>query len=551
MLRAILLAALFVALPWPIAGQALSVVRIKIVVTDADGTAVPVPRHVLFISDNPASDVPRRVMTTLDGTVEVKLRPGNYTVESDKPVAFQGKSYQWAQTFDVVAGRETVLELTIGNAEVETVSPAAGAASGPATDPSISLPRWFDSVVAVWTPYVRASGFVVDTAGLIVTSGRIVGAETSVEVQLTPSVKVAARVIESDPARDVAILLVDPQVVASLRPVPLGCGSPSRPSVVDGEEIWALGAPFRGPKRMTSGVVSRIDPRAIMSDTRLSNGSAGGPVFAADGTLIGITTLTTDDERDLGRSRAVRIDGACDAVASAARKLKDPAPTGAHLPVEPVRPFPAEALKSAAESRKGAVSAYQISSSEFDIAFITPVLTYTAQSREESRRGYTTSATLAGPEGQLSARTLLDFGAWSDYVADFPPVLLVRATPKFEEGFWTKVARGAARTQGMALPPIKRFKSGFARMTALCGDTEVVPIHPFKIQQRISETDEITEGLYVFDPGALGPHCGTVTLVLYSEKDPTKADRRIVDATVLEQLAKDFAPYRKPPVVER
>ena len=209
-------------------------------------------------------------MTTLDGTVEVRLRPGNYTVESDKPVAFQGKSYRWTQTLDVAAGRETVLELTIGNAEVETVTPAAtGAASGPATDPSISLPRWFDSVVAIWTPYVRASGFVVDAAGLIVTSGRIVGAETSVEVQLTPSIKVAARVIESDPARDVAVLRIDPQVVASLRPLPLGCAAAPRPSVVDGQEIWALGAPFRGPKRMTSGVVSRIEPRAIMSDARL------------------------------------------------------------------------------------------------------------------------------------------------------------------------------------------------------------------------------------------------------------------------------------------
>ncbi len=521
MLRAIFLAALFVVLPWPIAGQALSALRIKIVVTDADGTAMPVPRHVLLISDNPASDVPRRVVTTLDGTVTVRLRPGNYTVESDQPVAFQGKSYRWTQTFDVAAGRETVLELTIGNAEVETVTPAAtGAASGPATDPSISLPRWFDSVVAIWTPYVRASGFVVDAGGLIVTSGRIVGAETSVEVQLTPSVKVAARVIESDPARDVAVLRIDPQVVASLRPLPLGCAPAPRPSVVDGQEIWALGAPFRGPKRMTSGVVSRIEPRAITSDARLSNGSAGGPVFAADGTLIGITTLITDEESDGGRSRVVRIEDACESLASAAKKVKDSGPAGAHLPVEPIRPFPAEALKSAAQSHKGAVTAYQISSSDFDVAFITPVLTYTAQYQEESRRGRTTSATLAGAERQPSIRTLLDFGAWSDYVADFPPVLLVRATPKFEEGFWTMVARGAARTQGVSLPPIKRFKSGFARMTALCGDTEVVPIHPLKIQQRISDTNEITEGLYVFDPGALGPHCGTVTLVLYLGERP-------------------------------
>ena len=45
-------------------------------------------------------------------------------------------------------------------------------------------------------------------------------------------------------------------------------------------------------------------------------------------------------------------------------------------------------------------------------------------------------------------------------------------------------------------------------MRAFCGDAEVTPIHPFKLEQRVSETDAIYEGLYVFDPGALGPQCG-------------------------------------------
>jgi hypothetical protein len=53
-----------------------------------------------------------------------------------------------------------------------------------------------------------------------------------------------------------------------------------------------------------------------------------------------------------------------------------------------------------------------------------------------------------------------------DDVAGFPPVLLVRVTPKLVEGFWTNVARGAAQTQGVAIPPIKRFTSGFSRMRA-------------------------------------------------------------------------------------
>ncbi len=105
-------------------------------------------------------------------------------------------------------------------------------------------------------------------------------------------------------------------------------------------------------------------------------------------------------------------------------------------------------------------------------------------------------------------------------------MLLVRVTPKQVESFWTTVARGAAQTQGVALPPIKHFKSSFSRMRAFCGDAEITPIHPFTIEQRLSETDAINEGLYAFDPGALGPQCATVKLVLYSEKEPEKGDTR-------------------------
>jgi hypothetical protein len=141
-------------------------------------------------------------------------------------------------------------------------------------------------------------------------------------------------------------------------------------------------------------------------------------------------------------------------------------------------------------------------------------------------------------------RPVMNFGNWSEYVAEFPPVLLVRATPKLVEGFWTKVARGAAQTQGVSLPPMMHVKSSFFRMRAYCGDAEVTPIHPFKLEQRISETEAIDEGLYVFDPGALTPSCGSVRLVLYSGKEPEKGDSRTVDPKVIQQIWDDFAPYR-------
>ena len=81
-------------------------------------------------------------------------------------------------------------------------------------------------------------------------------------------------------------------------------------------------------------------------------------------------------------------------------------------------------------------------------------------------------------------------------------------------------------------------------MQVFCGATEVTPIHPFRLERRISETDAIYEGLYVLEPGALGPHCPAVRLVLFSEGDPKKGDTLAVDQKVIQQLWDDFAAYR-------
>jgi len=81
-------------------------------------------------------------------------------------------------------------------------------------------------------------------------------------------------------------------------------------------------------------------------------------------------------------------------------------------------------------------------------------------------------------------------------------------------------------------------------LRAFCGDAEVTPIHPFRLEQRVSESDAIHEGLYVFDPGAFGPHCGSAKLVLFSEKEPEKGDTRDVDPKVIQRIWQDFEIYR-------
>ena len=501
-------------------GQTLAVLHIRAVLTDATGQATPVARHALLISDNPPTREPRRVVTTIDGTADVRLRPGSYTVESDEPVAFQGKAYHWTQAVDVVAGRDATLELTVANALAEAIAPAQGDAAAPAaTDTSLLLRQWVDSVVQLWTPTAHASGFLVDAAGLIMTNQKVVGEATSVEVQLSRTVKVAGIVIEADRQRDVAVVRIDPAVMASIKPVPLGCPRTGPAPIKRQQEIFALASPLRQERGWTFGTVSRVDTRTLASDLTLAAGGTGGPAFTAAGEVAGITALPNErDEPKRGATTVVRIEQACDVIAAAAKKVTAaPTPSGAHLPVEPAEPAPVAQFKEAVRRRAGNLKPYQMATADFDVGFIPPILNYAAQSLSNG-----------------------DFSNWSEYMADVPPVLAVRVTPKMVESLLGKVARGAASTQGMALPAMKHLKSGFERLRAFCGRTEVQPIHPFKLELRVSETETMYEGLYVFDPAALGPQCGTVTLGLFSEKQPEKEDTRVVDPKILQQIWRDL-----------
>jgi S1-C subfamily serine protease len=524
MVRAALVVTLVAVLSGVASSQALGVLHVKVTLTDAARTSMPIARHALLISDNPATRTPRRIVTAPDGTAVVRLPPGNYTVESDEPVSFNGKGYQWTQTVDITAGGDVVLELNANNAEVGAAPATSSSDASKENASPLLLPQWHDSVVAVWTPESRASGFIVDASGLVVTSQRAIGGASAVDVQLTPSVKVAARVLVADRVRDVAVLWIDPAIAASVRPLPLGCANGSRPPLADRQRIATIGAPLRGPKEMSLGHVVRVEPHAIAADFRLAPGSTGGPVFDTGGSLVGLSSIANDqDERRNRDARVVPVDEACEVVGSAEKAMQTATrPAATLLPVEPLRPFPADALAAEEKRRAGSSSPYQMSSSDFDIAFLTPVLV-SAQQHNTQR-----------------VNTPKDFGAWSDYFADVPPVLVIRVTPKLAESFWTTVARGAAYTQGVALPPIKHFKPGFSRMRVYCGDVEVTPIHPFTLEQRVSDTDAMREGLYVFDPDALGPQCKAVKIVVYSEKDPQKQDSRVVDPHMLEQIRQDF-----------
>ena len=162
-------ALLAAALSLHAAAQSTVLLRIIVTVTDADGNPVPVPRAQLLISDNPSTSEPRRVRTGADGTIEIKVAPGNYTVESDLPVRLGARAYAWTQTLDVLPGRETVLELTAANADTDVDAGVVATDAGAATpaDGAVILNKWQASVAEIWTPMRHATGFVIDLVLLL------------------------------------------------------------------------------------------------------------------------------------------------------------------------------------------------------------------------------------------------------------------------------------------------------------------------------------------------------------------------------------------------
>jgi S1-C subfamily serine protease len=506
------------ALLLTLAAQDASTLRVRVLLVDPSGVATAVPRLLLLVSDNPPADEPRRVRTSAEGTVDLNLAPGSYTVELEEPISFRGKAYTWTQIVEVVAGRQTVLDLTADNAE-------AADSARISADSATLLAAWRDSVVEIWTPIRHASGFVIDSArGLIATSHHALGDATSVEVQFSAGrerFKVPGRVIVSERDPGAAVVWVDPETLQSTRAIDPGCTAGSFPQANYKDLVATITASMFAGKEISDGSVSKSTPQAIFSDMRVGSDSAGGPVFAQSGALLGISAI--DDKAELRRwneTWVVPAERLCAVIATAVKKTADGAPPrGTRLPLEPIpATAPVVVAKDAGAAKPAKPTVTTVPASDFDITLLAPK--------------HVRSSDL----NPIDVRT--NFGTWSEYVRDADQVIFVRVSPQFEESLWKMLARGAAATQGVQLPPLRSFSSNFLRLGAYCGESEVTPIHPFIIEHAVPNRSPIREGLYVFEAGAFGPHCSSIRFSMFSEKDPQRADTKVIDPKLFEQLAK-------------
>jgi serine protease Do len=137
----------------------------------------------------------------------------------------------------------------------------------------------------------QGSGFVISADGLILTNAHVVRGASEVTVKLTDRREFRAKVLGADSRTDVAVLKVDAQ---NLPVVVLG--DPRQVQV--GDAVLAIGAPFGFEQTATQGIVSakgRTLPGDaivpfIQTDAAVNPGNSGGPLFDAQGRVIGINS---------------------------------------------------------------------------------------------------------------------------------------------------------------------------------------------------------------------------------------------------------------------
>jgi S1-C subfamily serine protease len=409
------------------------------------------------------------------------------------------------------------------------------------------------SVVTVWSEVGHGTGFFFDERGLVMTNQHVIGPSEIVSVQFDQKTKIPARILAADPQKDVAVLWVDMASMPGATVVKFAKGTEEEPALIEGERVMTIGSPLNQRKIITTGIASKIEAHAIISDININHGNSGGPLFNSVGEVVGITTFgDLSKQGGPGVSGIVRIEETAPVVELALGKMAHTdKPEARLLPVDPTDLYPLEAIKDVVEAKKFDFKPYSFMEADFNVTFITPLMRYRLQTEAEREAAKTKNKRNNSKDAVQSTFTATDqFRNWAEYVGEYKPILLIQAQPLLGESFWGAVGRGVAANYGIRTPANLRFKTDFYRMKLFCGDKEVAPINPGKIFYLTNErnvfvksNDATYAGFYSYPADAINDSCGTVRLELYSEKHPEKAEKRMLDKKTIARIISDFQPY--------
>lgn len=137
------------------------------------------------------------------------------------------------------------------------------------------------------------SGFVIDGEGYIITNNHVIQGAEDITVIFRDDTQLKAKLVGSDSRVDLALLKVEPPNKKPLPAVKFGDSDKMRV----GDWVIAIGNPFGLGHSVTAGIISArgrslndsLDDY-LQTDAAINKGNSGGPLFNADGEVIGVNT---------------------------------------------------------------------------------------------------------------------------------------------------------------------------------------------------------------------------------------------------------------------
>lgn len=138
----------------------------------------------------------------------------------------------------------------------------------------------------------QGSGFIISADGYVVTNNHVIAGAEEIEVVFDDGRQAAAELVGADAATDIALLKVEG--ASDLPAVDWGDSD----AVRIGEWLVAIGNPFGLGGTVTAGILSarsrdiRSGPYDdfLQTDAPINRGNSGGPLFDAEGEVIGVNT---------------------------------------------------------------------------------------------------------------------------------------------------------------------------------------------------------------------------------------------------------------------
>ena len=412
-----------------------------------------------------------------------------------------------------------------------------------------------DAVFTIYGDRGHGSGFLVDKGGLILTNAHVIASSSRISVQLNPNTRIPATLLAEDNQKDIAVLRVAPEVVKEL-PILKIADRPAADIAFEGERVIAIGSPLNQTRILTSGIVSKVEERAIISDVNINQGNSGGPLINMDSEAIAINTFGDFPSRGPGVSGSILISLALPLLDQARDRLHEEPPPPILLPVAPEDPFPIEGMKWAAE-RCGKASNYALKAPGFDIQILTPSRRYfltkiSTGPLTEKRRSREAAAGVPQQEMYDPLGDLLK--EWAEYAGAYSPLVQIHVQPDVGQTTGSTLlnilgaaAAGYSGTYYQGSYTLE-FKSDLQDLELMDGGNAVPDVlrgmrmMPVSFSERSVRMKDIAQrGVFMFLPEVFKYR--NLRLKILDLKKPGQVINVPIPQASREQILADFEPY--------